>query len=375
MTTLLPTSELAMIRSIKGAALVLLVMLRLDGLYPGRAISDYELADILEIDRRTVAKQMRSLSAANLLLEQRSGRYVVTLAGRNTLFWPNRQPGSLSIEESGVPSAQSLLNAQNVLNDEDEEDSINDSDINSSSSSIKSAQNVQILDETWRLFGASVSTAGLSAEVLDFFEPEWALAWVAKAYADRNSLRNPQGLIYQRLKRLEAPSATIMAQYPISSLPAEYLDAIERYEQVCPRCRATFTSLVGYQQHQEHCLMTPLEDGKQYDDQAEMIADETVQKEIPGSPFTAEQAWKHVLEQLEKEMPSASFKTWVADTQALHFEADCIQVGVRNAYARDWLESRLQSTIVKLLQGLTNQGSMTLVFIIGGGVSAETEGE
>lgn len=65
--------------------------------------------------------------------------------------------------------------------------------------------------------------------------------------------------------------------------------------------------------------------------------------------MNAEQAWQAVLGQLQLEMPKASFDTWVRDTQALDLQENLLVVGVRNAYARDWLESRLASTVSRLL--------------------------
>ena len=66
------------------------------------------------------------------------------------------------------------------------------------------------------------------------------------------------------------------------------------------------------------------------------------------------QIWKSVLEQLQTEMPRASFDTWVRDTQALSYANDVLTVAVRNAYARDWLESRLVDTVNNLLAGILN---------------------
>lgn len=62
-----------------------------------------------------------------------------------------------------------------------------------------------------------------------------------------------------------------------------------------------------------------------------------------------EQAWQSVLGQLQMEMPRASFDTWVRDTRPLQYEGGLLTVGVRNAYARDWLESRLANNVRRLL--------------------------
>jgi chromosomal replication initiator protein len=70
--------------------------------------------------------------------------------------------------------------------------------------------------------------------------------------------------------------------------------------------------------------------------------------------MNADHAWQSVLAQLQMEMPRASFDTWVRDTRPVSYENGALTVSVRNAYARDWLESRLASTINRLLIGILN---------------------
>jgi chromosomal replication initiator protein len=69
----------------------------------------------------------------------------------------------------------------------------------------------------------------------------------------------------------------------------------------------------------------------------------------------AAQAWQAALGQLQMEMPKAAFDTWVRDTELLSYEDGSFIIGVQNAYARDWLESRLSSSITRLLTGIMNR--------------------
>lgn len=78
-----------------------------------------------------------------------------------------------------------------------------------------------------------------------------------------------------------------------------------------------------------------------------------------------EQAWQSVLGQLQMEMPRASFDTWVRDTKPVSYQDGTLTIGVRNAYARDWLESRLTSTVSRLLVGIMN-ASVAVNFIVNG---------
>ena len=66
-------------------------------------------------------------------------------------------------------------------------------------------------------------------------------------------------------------------------------------------------------------------------------------------------AWQAVLGQLQLEMAKATFDTWVRDAVFVAFEDGSYIIGVKNAYARDWLESRLTSTITRLLVGLMDR--------------------
>ena len=79
--------------------------------------------------------------------------------------------------------------------------------------------------------------------------------------------------------------------------------------------------------------------------------------------MNADQAWQSVLGQLQMEMPRASFDTWLRDTRPLSYEKGILTVGVNNAYARDWLESRLSSTVSRLLIGILNS-NVAVDFVI-----------
>lgn len=79
------------------------------------------------------------------------------------------------------------------------------------------------------------------------------------------------------------------------------------------------------------------------------------------------QVWQTVLSQLQTEMPRASFDTWVRDTVPLGYANGELTIGVRNAYARDWIEDRLSNTISRLLIGILDIPNVTLKFVIAEG--------
>ena len=67
------------------------------------------------------------------------------------------------------------------------------------------------------------------------------------------------------------------------------------------------------------------------------------------------QAWQMILGQLKVDMLKADFETWVKSLTPLGFENSeqpIFRLGAANAYARDWVDARLKSTICTMLKGL-----------------------
>ncbi len=79
--------------------------------------------------------------------------------------------------------------------------------------------------------------------------------------------------------------------------------------------------------------------------------------------MNAEQAWQATLGQLQMDMSKAAYDTWVKNCRLITFEQDKFTIGVPNAYARDWLETRLTTTINRVLTGIMNR-PQSVSFII-----------
>ncbi len=71
--------------------------------------------------------------------------------------------------------------------------------------------------------------------------------------------------------------------------------------------------------------------------------------------MNADRHWQAALGQFQLEMPRAAYDTWVRDTELLTYEDGTYVVGVRNAYARDWLEDRLLPTAKQVLAGISGR--------------------
>jgi chromosomal replication initiator protein len=68
--------------------------------------------------------------------------------------------------------------------------------------------------------------------------------------------------------------------------------------------------------------------------------------------MTPETAWKATLGELELQMTKATFNTWLKGARLITSEDNEFVIGVRNDYAKDWLENRLRDTILRTLSAI-----------------------
>jgi len=68
-----------------------------------------------------------------------------------------------------------------------------------------------------------------------------------------------------------------------------------------------------------------------------------------------DQIWQAALGELQLETTRATFNTWLRDARLVAYEDGVFVIGVRNGYAKDWLENRLASTIRRVLTRLAHR--------------------
>jgi chromosomal replication initiator protein len=90
--------------------------------------------------------------------------------------------------------------------------------------------------------------------------------------------------------------------------------------------------------------------------------------------MNAERHWQAALGQIQMEMPRAAYDTWVRDAEFLTYEDGTFVIGVRNAYARDWLQDRLLSTVKRILTGIMGR-TVDVRFIVWTGSAIEAASE
>lgn len=80
--------------------------------------------------------------------------------------------------------------------------------------------------------------------------------------------------------------------------------------------------------------------------------------------MNAEQAWQATLGQLQMDMSKAAFDTWVKNSSLIDHKDGFFTISVPNAYARDWLDTRLSATVSNILTGIMNQPEK-VQFVVG----------
>lgn len=76
-----------------------------------------------------------------------------------------------------------------------------------------------------------------------------------------------------------------------------------------------------------------------------------------------DQVWQTTLSQLQLQMTRATFDTWVKDTHIVDHENDCLVIGTKNVFAKDWLENRLSNTISRTLANVLGH-SVVIEFVV-----------
>lgn len=78
---------------------------------------------------------------------------------------------------------------------------------------------------------------------------------------------------------------------------------------------------------------------------------------------TAAQIWQACLGELTLQMTKATYDTWVKPTFAISLESNILTIGVRNAYARQWLANRLHGMIERTVEHVSER-RMVVNFVL-----------
>ncbi|MCX7839168.1 MAG: chromosomal replication initiator protein DnaA [Anaerolineae bacterium] len=71
--------------------------------------------------------------------------------------------------------------------------------------------------------------------------------------------------------------------------------------------------------------------------------------------MNANEIWHATLGELQLQMPKATFDTWVRPTHAISYRDGEMTVGVHSPYAKEWLENRLHTTILRTVTGIVGR--------------------
>jgi hypothetical protein len=343
-------------------------------LFAGSAMDVGQLREWTGLKRETIYDGLDDLQALGKLEKQvlAHGRHVWLPAGDLLPGFQMSENRTPELPDVQIPDTTTLIGGGESINLIDSQ-LINSTHIQMSvfrTSELPDA--IQILQHTDLLFdGALVVSRGLEDR-----DPLSVLAWCAYAYSRKSRLNGAGGLVRNRLVDNQVPPEWAKQRWR-ETLPCDFLEALGLIEYTCEDCQATFKTMGELSAHEathprahacsrcDRAFGSEEELDVHYEQEhvpASLEPDESVNVPIHGS-MSAAHAWQSVLDQLETEMPRASFDSWVRDSKAVRYGGNVLSVGVRTAYARDWLESRLASTVERLLVGILN-ASVSVVFVV-----------
>jgi hypothetical protein len=101
--------------------------------------------------------------------------------------------------------------------------------------------------------------------------------------------------------------------------------------------------------------------------EAALDAEALASAEPAGIPPTPEEAlWTQVLAHLQLQLPRATFDIWLKDSRLVKREGYTFTLATRSAFARDWLENRLQPTLGRVIAQVTQSdpAAIKLLFVV-----------
>ncbi|NMA92796.1 MAG: chromosomal replication initiator protein DnaA [Firmicutes bacterium] len=84
------------------------------------------------------------------------------------------------------------------------------------------------------------------------------------------------------------------------------------------------------------------------------------------------QIWDLMLTEIEKNLSRPSFETWLKSTRPVSLTGKTILIEVPNDFTKDWLESRYQNSILKIIKNLTGE-NYNIHFVISSSLEPEVD--
>ena len=391
MTTRFTQDELMQMRAIKKSAAVLFIAALFDRKFPGRAYSTSDIAADLDMDKRTVEAACKALSASGKLLFDGRG-YVLTSGGRAMLLGSDltaisfEAPKALDFATQAQREHQQALEVIE-LTAEDVTDAAQDAKNAQPADDTQNAQSPRLTVRA--LFEAADGMEGFldgadqylgrmvkNGTNPDRVPPRLAISWMAHAYDQRSrdgrryGIATPGWFVVSKLTDPSQPKPGRQYwEHPRDYLPDGFLAAVglaRAYD--CQVCGAKFNAREALEAHlsEKHPVEVEPEPVRPLEDWTERVVigtASTVEVTRLETTVGAADVWRTTMTTLKAEMPPASFQTWVADTTAGEMRDGQFTVVTRNAFARDWLESRLTTTVTRILCGLLGQ-DVTVRFVV-----------
>ncbi len=286
-----------------------------------KPVTQIAIAEAFDINRKTAAAYLRQLTKFGMIAHvDHNNGYILVEGGQQMLL--ELDAGWV---ENGHPTLKESF--KELKDSKTKEKNERKNQMSTFWTSPTELTTERVLSETGQLFGFETIAFGVSDR-----DPSMAMALVAHAYDQRHKLAKPQVFVYRRLQRNEPPDKKYLIN-PLAYLPNVYLHALGLAE-------------------------LEVLDAEVVDEKDNAATFEKVDTDSDEY-----KAWQEILKALQMDIPRASFDTWLRDTYVSTFDGKTMKVCVRNAYARDWLISRMTNDVNKLLREFFKGDAVTVQFV------------
>jgi hypothetical protein len=411
MTSHLPSNEIELFRSLKKTAILLMLLFRLD-----KPVGESQIAQILDIHPETTRIYLRSLARLGLVTRtHRFNGWTLTAGGRQMILgegknpWPVLGSGKIktsaenprSILQAHTPSAENPRSpaegpAPSAENPRSISQALTPSAENPRSipeGPAASAENPRSIPESPPASAEIPRSRPVAAASLSFKQKRnTAAAAIAAASVKISPSRYSRRWPNTKKKDRTATGSTRSDPLVRANLEAFAAIGLVRNDFVLEICKMDHVTpdyilgqakrLEAERRYSHGLLLTvirshdhlpekylprpdplpqsgPFETGQEPEDEPvprpDIEPDPSICEPMSSNGITPAGAWSAALGQLKRDMPKAAYDKWVRDALLLSARDAVFVIAAPDAFARDWLESRLSTTVTRFLKGACNR--------------------
>jgi hypothetical protein len=355
MTSHLPSNEIELFRSLKKTAILLMLLFRLD-----KPVGESQIAQILDIHPETTRIYLRSLARLGLVTRtHRFNGWTLTAGGRQMILGEGKDPWPV------LGSGKIKTSAENPR-------SIPESP--PASAEIPRSRPVAAASLSFKQ-KRNTAAAAIAAASVKISPSRYSRRWPNTKKKDRTATGSTRSdpLVRANLEAFAAIGLVrndfVLEICKMDHVTPDYiLGQAKRLEAERRYSHGLLLTVIRSHDHLPEKYLPrpdplpqsgPFETGQEPEDEPvprpDIEPDPSICEPMSSNGITPAGAWSAALGQLKRDMPKAAYDKWVRDALLLSAGDAVFVIAAPDAFARDWLESRLSTTVTRFLKGVCNR--------------------